>query len=178
MLFFLGFVMYYFSVHFKDYSLIHDTLYFFVFFSLGNMLNEFFIQTNKYRIQTVFVIFFSLLPFFVATQYYWLHNQDMHVIPFFGVTMIGVFIIFAFSRLLSYYGSLNFIRIVGLHSLYIYLMHLLIISSSRMLLVNILKVEVSEVILLTGWTAGVFLPIILYKWMRTNFFKYLFQMKY
>ncbi|MDX1373073.1 MAG: hypothetical protein R3321_11415, partial [Nitrososphaeraceae archaeon] len=83
--------------------------------------------------------------------------------------------VFALSFMLAKNNWSSFLNIAGKHSLYIYLMHLLVVSAVRILLVKFIGIKEPLIILIIGWTLGVVIPIYAYKFMKNNFLKYLFE---
>jgi hypothetical protein len=59
-------------------------------------------------------------------------------------------------------GVFKLLRVFGLHLLYIYLMHLMIIAAVRIFILKVLGIESVYLILSVAMVAGVLLPIIFY----------------
>jgi len=75
---------------------------------------------------------FSLLlltPFFIAAQYYYLtHSVDTGNISFLVVTLTGCLTMFVLAFRMQAWGIAKFLRVLGYHSLYIYVMHVFVVA--------------------------------------------------
>lgn len=172
-----GVVLYGLSIFVKEYSLIHDICYYFIFFVVGHVLSAFLLNRENYRFLYTYKPFLLLTPFFWLTQWYWLFHKDMNIYLFGIIALLGTAYVFSISFLLTKNNLLKFIKVAGQHSLYIYLMHLLVVSAVRIGLTKFLGVESPIIILLIGWGLGVILPIVAYKLMKDNFLNVLFEPK-
>lgn len=171
-------IMYGLSVFVQEYSLIHDIFYYFIFFVLGHLASNILLNRENYTFFYSFKPFLILTPFFWFSQWYWLNNQDINLFLFGLIAVLGTLYVFTISLLLAKFNKVEFLKIVGRHSLYIYLMHLLIVSAVRIFFTNILNIKEPTIILLFGWALGVILPILLYKlFIRLNL-GFLFEFKY
>ena len=165
------------STFVQAYSLIHDAIYFLIFFVIGHMTSNFFLSEKNATFFHSFKPFLISFPIFWATQYYWLHNREMNIYLFAVIALIGVFFIFALSFLLSKYQVLKVIRNVGRYSLHVYLMHVLIISATRIGLMKVFGVQSTELILIIAWILGTSIPVILFSQLKTTWFRYLFSLQ-
>jgi fucose 4-O-acetylase-like acetyltransferase len=159
----LALIFYGSSVWVKEYSLIHDVLYYFIFFVIGYLISNFMLNPSNYRFFYSYKPFLILTPFFWFTQWYWLNNQAMNMYLFAGIALLGTFYIFSISFILARGNYVPFLKIAGRYSLQIYLLHVMIIAAVRIILTRFFELEQVEVILLIGWGLGVCLPILLYK---------------
>ena len=57
---------------------------------------------------------------------------------------------------------LSFLRIIGFHSLYVYVMHVLVASSVRIILKNLFHIHDPLILLFIGLAMAVTLPVIIY----------------
>jgi fucose 4-O-acetylase-like acetyltransferase len=159
----LAIVFYSVSEYIENISLIHDIAYYFLFLVLGFLTRDFFVKQEYQRYFKSIPVLFCTLPFFFATQWYWLSHQDMNLFLFLPVTLIGCFVIYSLSFILAERNWLNAITIAGKHSLQIYLMHILIVSAIRMIMTKAFHVEVAIPILFVSWVLGIVIPIVAYK---------------
>ncbi len=178
----LGLLFYYASPYFQKISMISDAMEFYVFLALGDFISEMFFEK---RVQDFFKKRTTLLVssvFFMASQLYYLqHNiglrtliTDVHEIQqnsfkhfldqtlFLVVALIGCITITNIAFLLEKKGYLKFLRVLGYHSLQIYVMHVMITSFIRMSMPRILGIDNPIVMLLMGIVFGTLLPIIFY----------------
>ncbi|MCV9389472.1 acyltransferase family protein [Reichenbachiella ulvae] len=177
LLFFISLIALGCSTFVKEYSLIHDTLYFLIFFVIGHLLRSFVLDESKSELFQSFIPFLILFPFFWGTQYYWLTHQDMNIYFFALIAVLGTLFVFSLSFILNKYQILSFLKIVGRHSLQVYLMHLIIVSAVRIIMVKFLSIDSPIAILLTGWVLGVYIPILAYQLLIPYGFGYFFKFK-
>ena len=169
-----GIVLYGLSVFVKEYSLIHDICYYFIFFVVGHLLSDFLLNRDNYKFLNTWKPFLILTPFFWLSQWYWLNHQEMNIFFFGMIALLGTAYVFSLSFMLAKLNYAKFLNVSGKHSLYIYLMHLLVVSAVRIVMVKVLKVEEPFIILIVGWLLGVVIPILAYNVMKKTFLKYLF----
>lgn len=158
----IALVLYAVSEPIEEISLIHDIAYYFLFLVIGVLCRDFFVKEEYQRYFKSVPILLASLPFFFASQWYWLSHQDMNLFLFLPVTLVGCFVIYSLSFILAERGWLSAITIAGRHSLQIYLMHLLVVSFVRMVMVKIFHVNTAIPILLICWVLGIVIPIIVY----------------
>jgi fucose 4-O-acetylase-like acetyltransferase len=156
-------------------SLVHDLFYYFIFLVLGHLCRLAFTQENyqqHFKSPTKLLL---ALPIAFATQWYWLDHQTMHVFLFLPIALIGCYVVYSLSFILADHAWLPGLIHIGKHSLQIYLMHLLVVSMCRMVMVNILHIESVILILLTGWILGIAIPIGVYTVLKRTPFIVLFE---
>jgi fucose 4-O-acetylase-like acetyltransferase len=150
------------SVFVQDYSLFHDLLYYFIFMVIGYLLYELFLWDEYNRYLKSSWVLMGMLPFFVGTQWYWLYHQDMNIFIFAVIALLGSFFVFSIAFILAERNWLQNFKLIGRHSLQIYLMHLLVVSMVRIVMTRFLHIEDAIPILLTGWALGIYVPILIY----------------
>ncbi|WP_315820628.1 OpgC domain-containing protein [Paraflavitalea speifideaquila] len=96
-----------------------------------------------------------------------LHQNDYYVQfqqpAIFAVTaLIGGAFVIQVSFLLEKLNIMRFLRVIGYHSLYIYVMHLMITSAIRNILSKSFGIENIPMLMVVSVTVGVILPVILY----------------
>ena len=177
---FISIILFGLSTLVKEYSLIHDTCYYLIFFVIGHFASHYLLNKKNYRLYDSYKPFFFLFPFFWITQLYWLENRDMNLYIFGFIALLGTAFVFSISFILAKNSTLLFrpIQLAGRYSLQIYLMHLLVVSSVRMFLVNVVGIQEPIIILLIGWILGCILPIIIYNLLKKTVLKVLFEPKF
>ena len=149
-----------------------DVSFFYLFFAVGHVFSDLVLNTKNHSILTSWRTTLIALPVFVLVQHYFtylnlLHQDDYYVQyqqpAIFAITALlgGAFVI-QVSFLLQKLDIMRFLRVIGYHSLYIYVMHLMITSAFRSLMLKSLGIENIPVLLVVSITAGVILPVILY----------------
>jgi len=149
----LGIILYLLSPALSFNSMLQQFSIFYVYLAIGNLISRIILNHNSNRLFSSFKTFLVLLPFFIISQIYFIHHENMD--PFFMGIPDGLF---SWSRLLSYdwiaiqyfliviigcmlmanicfalqqVGRLQFLRVIGFHSLYIYLLHMSIVFAVR-----------------------------------------------
>ena len=175
----LSVVCYGVSVFVKEYSLIHDALYYLIIFAIGHIGSKYLLNTKNYGLYNSNKPFLILFPFFWLTQWYWLEHRDMNIFLFGIIALLGTAFVFSFSFILSKkdYQLFRPIQIAGQYSLQIYLMHLLVVSAVRIFMVNLLMIKEPIVILCVGWILGCVLPVIVYRLVKPTVLNILFEPK-
>ena len=174
----VGLVLYCFSAYIHlnnlNYGFITDVCEYYFFFALGDLLSNTLLEEKNVAWFSSFKVFFPLLAIFLCTQYQFarfnLHggvdgiNYVEHKMPVFFLfeALLGCTISINFSFLLQKYNALRFLRVIGFHSLFIYCMQIIVMTVSRVLLVNVLKIYNVPTLVFAIWTSGVLLPILIY----------------
>jgi fucose 4-O-acetylase-like acetyltransferase len=187
----LGLVFYLVAPFLNQVSMISDWMRFYLFFAIGGEFISAFIFKPAVQQQLKKPItFLLLLPFFIVAQLHYLHNnvgkRVMEVNPmssfmvdrnhylvyeinFLLIAFVGCATLIALSFLLEKWNKLSFLRVLGYHSLYIYITHVIIVGFVRFLFAYVFHYNNPLAILLTGITFGVTIPIIFYNlWGKTT----------
>lgn len=172
----LALLFYYLSNFVQEYDLLHDLLYYYIFLVLGTFTTEFFLNKENYRLLSSNKLILTLTPVFAISQWYWLTSTDINSFLFAGIALIGCFYILCFAFILQKHDALKALRIIGYHSLYIYLLHVLITSAVRILAIKIGFVYV-PVLLIINILLGVYIPILFYNVARIRGLIILFEPK-
>jgi uncharacterized membrane protein YcfT len=91
-------------------------------------------------------------------------NYVEHKMPFFFLieALIGCAISINVSFLLQKYNLFKFLRVIGFHSLFIYCMQIIVMTISRVVMVNILNITHVPSLIIVIWAAGIVLPMLFY----------------
>ncbi len=158
---------------------IFDILFFYIFFAIGDVISRVVLHARNYSVLTSPKTMLLILPVFVLIQYYFteinLEMQDDYYVQY---TMPWLYVIAALaggafivnlSFILEKLDVLRFLRVIGYHSLYIYVIHLMITSFTRTFFVRILDITYVPLILVASMITGILIPIIFYNLaMRLN----------
>jgi len=174
----IGIVLYFISayIHINELNagFLTDICEFYLFFSLGDLISNVLLEEKNARRFSSFKVFIPLLILFLFIQYHFarinLHggldgiNYVERKMPFFFLleALVGCTISINFSFLLQKYNALNFLRVIGFHSLFIYCMQIIVMTITRVVLVNIFKITYIPVLILTIWVSGTFVPMLFY----------------
>jgi len=189
----IGFILYLISayIHANDINAgsLTDICEFYLFFSIGDVISNLVLNETNARRFASFKIFFPLLVVFLVLQHrfaeYNLHggpdgiNFVEHKMPFFFLleALVGCTISMNFSFLLQKYNALRFLRVIGFHSLYIYCMQIIVMTITRVVFVNVLKITNVPVLIGALWFFGIFIPIVFYNFCMRHKMWWLFTFK-
>jgi fucose 4-O-acetylase-like acetyltransferase len=159
-------------IHNINIGFLSDVFFFYMFFAVGDLLADLVLNTKNHKVLTSWRTTLIALPIFIAIQHYFtylnLEHGDDYYVQFrqpaiFAVTALagGAFVIHI-AFLLQKLDVMRFLRVIGYHSLYIYVMHLMITSSSRIILIKLFDIQDIPVLMVISVTIGIILPIILY----------------
>lgn len=171
----LGIILYFAAPYFDKISMLSDWMEFYVFFALGDALSTFFFQPRtqqrlRHPLSTI-----VLLPFFIAAQVYYL-SRTTNQFEFLVISLTGCLFMFALAFLLEKWNRLKFLRILGYHSLQIYVMHVICSAFVRTILTKVFHLHQPVILLFTGIAFGVVLPVICYNlFMKDGFAWFLFS---
>jgi fucose 4-O-acetylase-like acetyltransferase len=155
-------------------GLFTDIFEYYVFFALGDLLSKLMLDERKMELYTSWKFFVPLLIAFIAIQYYCtpinLQSSDFGIrnvevnqhYLFFLQAIIGCALSINCSFFLQKLQVLNFLRIVGYHSLYIYCVQIIVMTVTRTVVMSALHITNVPVLILIIWSAGVILPIFFY----------------
>ncbi len=166
----VGICLYLLSPYFERVTMISDWMEFYFFFALGDAITDFFFKERVQRFLRSHLTLILVIPVFVATQLYYLNQYSGNRVEFLLIALIGCFSMFVLAFNLQVWNILSFLRVLGFHSLYIYVMHVMIAALVRAVLTKVVGIENSVILLLSGIAAGVIIPVILYNlFIRDNF---------
>ena len=172
----LALLAHYLSTFVQEYGLIHDLLYYYIFLLLGAYSANFFLNRENYQTLSSGKLTLLITPIFIGTQWYWLTTPDINFILFTGIALIGCFYILCLSFILQKNSLLRFIRIIGYHSLYIYLLHVLVTSAVRVIAIK-LGFTYVPVLLVINIFLGTCIPIMFYNIAKRSYLSLLFEPK-
>jgi hypothetical protein len=149
-----------------------DVLFFYVFFAIGDTISDMILNNKNYKLLSSYRSMLLLLPGFIALQHYFtrlnllyaddyyvqFHRPDIYIIT----ALVGCAFVMNVSFVLQKLNIFRYLRVLGYHSLFIYVMHLMITAGLRVLLVRVLGIENVPVIMSISIAGGVLLPIMFY----------------
>ena len=166
---------------------LHDVLFFYVFFAIGHTISDMILNTKSYKLLSSYRTLLLFLPVFIAMQHYFtrinlLYNNDYHVQfyrPDLSVltALGGCAFVINVSSVLQKLDIFRFLRVIGYHSLFIYVMHLMLTAGVRVFMIRGLGTENVPLIMIVSIATGVLLPIILYNIAERAGAWWLFSMK-
>ncbi len=149
-----------------------DVLFFYIFFAFGDLIAPYVLNQDVVNKWSRFTSILWMLPVFALAQYvfsdisitmkddYYVHHH-LSFLYLLIALMGGIFVI-AVSFWLQKIGRLRFLRVIGYHSLYIYVMHLMLAAGVRVFFVKVLHYESVIPVMLVCILVGVTVPMIVY----------------
>ena len=178
----IGLALYFTAPFLNDISMLSNWMRFYLFIVIGDMVADYIFRTSvQDRLKKVSTLLL-VLPLFIAAQIFYLHNNvgvkamestihtfhgdyrsySLNEINFLFTSLVGCITLIILAFLLEKWRKLSFLRVLGFHSLYIYITHVFILGFVRLLLTRVFHVDNYVVILLAGILLGVTVPIVFY----------------
>jgi len=166
-----------------------DVLHFYIFFAIGDCLSTILLNKENNKYFTNFKIFIPVLLLFIVTHYYStkinlkyeylkvMYVENYQPIFFLLVSLTGCLFITIVSMYFSKYNIFKFLRIIGYHSLYIYVMHLFVTAAVRIYCLHFLHVQNVTILILISTILGIIIPMIFYNILSKSGFWWLFSLK-
>jgi len=173
-LFILSAGLYFTSFHIKtDLFCVNDILFYTIFLVSGIMLSKFLLDEKVQQEIVSWRTLSLLLPLVIAGQWYWYSQhkglrffsdlEGLDQFLFLPIAIIGGVLVLQISFMLDHRNRLPFLRYIGSHSLYIYVMHLIITGAARTLMIKLFGESAATLSALLVIAIGVLLPIVIYK---------------
>lgn len=166
-----------------DWFAVNDILLYYMFLVFGFLMAEYLLPVqNKFFNSTRTYL---LVPVYFLLLYVWYTNyadaSRLSELPYDGflmfipLTVITALMIFLLSNQLDKAGIFRALRYIGSHSLYIYIMHLIVTGGLRTLLLRLFPEMPGTVLLVFIMTGGVLIPILVYQAMVRMRLSFLFE---
>jgi fucose 4-O-acetylase-like acetyltransferase len=187
----LGLVLYIVSafctMNYINIGFLGDVFFFYPFFAVGDCISHLITNPKKHPLIASRKMFFLLLPVFFASQYLFTSinldaGNDYYVQHFKPalyalIALTGCIFVINVSFQLQEFSMAKFLRVIGYHSLYIYVMHLMVIAAFRALYLNVLNGENLPLFMTIGVISGIFIPIIFFNLAEKAGMEWLFFLK-
>jgi len=181
----LGLVLYAAAPFFQSVSIMSDWMSFYFFFALGDAFSAIFFHERTQRFFKNWVSLLLIIPIFILAQRYYLdhnlgnalgtdktylskpeffsHFKDQ--VDFLFIALIGCLAMFILAFHLQTLRILSFLRILGYHSLHIYVMHVIITASVRLSLIIVFHINNPVLLLTLCIFMGVLIPVLFYNFL-------------
>ncbi len=178
----IGIVMFFLSawMHQQHINLgfVNDTLHYYMFFAIGDAISRFMMDRNNFKyFESWKTLLIMLLPFIAAQIYFLKVNMDhaniekYEFVEFFQplmyvlIGLIGCAFIINLTFVLqkAKFKLLEWLPVLGRHSLYIYVSHVIAFAAVRIFLRKVFHIDNVPVLLLAGIISGLIIPVVLYK---------------
>jgi surface polysaccharide O-acyltransferase-like enzyme len=140
------------------------------------------------------LLFLGCIPAFILAQYCYFHyigvkslentsanfeidysSFVVHEIGFLIISLVGCTTFILLSFLIEKWNRLAWLRVIGFHSLYIYIMHVIVVASVRSFMMKALDVNNYATLLITTIAIGVIFPIVFYNLIGKKYLWFLFS---
>lgn len=182
--FMLGVILFMISPFLSFNSMIQYTTRFYIYLVFGTFISNFILSKRNFNLIASKGLFVPLLILMFLSQYYLFNHQYLYkletyfdlnslsiplllihfwgMLKFVGIVFIGCAFVLNLCAILQKSGKFIFIRVVGYHSLYIYILHIFIVVSLRVLAVNWLNYDNAFVLLPVQIIFGMIGSVIIY----------------
>jgi fucose 4-O-acetylase-like acetyltransferase len=157
----LGLLLYFLAPYADSVSIMSDWMSFYFFFALGDALSVFFFKASSQRFLKSHWTLIGMIPIFILTQVYYIRH-NVGLVEFLIISLVGCLFMFMLAFRLERWGTLRFLRVLGYHSLYIYVMHVIVAAFIRVTLMKFFHIQQPVVLLVLGIFFGVTIPVIFY----------------
>jgi fucose 4-O-acetylase-like acetyltransferase len=159
----IGLILYFSSPYVHSISMLSDWMEFYLFFALGDTISVFFFKESSQRFLKNPYTLLLITPIFFLTQLYYLaHLTEPGKADFLVIALIGCLSMFILAFRMQIWNVLSFLRIIGYHSLYIYVTHVFVAGLVRLSLTKFFGIHNPFILLLSGIFFGVTIPIMFY----------------
>ncbi|MBT29634.1 MAG: hypothetical protein CMO01_08215 [Thalassobius sp.] len=173
-LFLLNLAFYFSSFYIKtDILCINDILFYSIFLTVGILFSKYLLGKKYHQHFTSAKLFLILGVVVFVGQWYWYTNYKGLVwftdlsgidrILFLPISILGSTFLLQLSFILDKYDLLTILRFIGSHSLYIYVMHLIVTGATRAVLLKLLGGEAISLSMILVIISGILMPILIYK---------------
>ncbi len=140
---------------------VYDIIANYIFFATGDLISGYlFNKGNREKIASKKLLAF-ILPIFIALHYYYLINPEVQTKPFILVIALsGIILMLNVSFLLENKKGLGLLKVLGANSLYIYLMHVMLMAGSRVVMIRFFHIDYIPFLLAASITIGLFVPVL------------------
>ena len=162
---------------------LHDFSIEFLFFVAGILAKRYLTNPEKHSIpiEVTFVLFIILM----GSGYFIFTNQidptrltnGSHPFYFLYLSTLGITSCIGLSQYLARKNCCRYIKVLGIYSLQIYLVHMLAGVGARIILLKLFHLQNPALHICIGVIVGLWAPIILYKISLLLHFPYLFHLK-
>ncbi len=164
-----------------------DIFHFYIYFFIGDAISDYVLNTDNRSTITSWKWMALSLIVFIGTQTLFTAinmqngnddyiNQKMPLL-FLLISLCGCIFMIQLTQLLEKLNALKWLRVVGYHSLYIYLIHIMTIAAVRIVMIRVFHIGYIPLILFVAISAGVIIPILFYNLMVRMGAWWLFSLK-
>ena len=175
----IGFIFFVVSILAYQYKFnlgfIGDIFHYYLFFAIGDAFGSLIkVEKNRKYLESWKLLLVLFIPF-MGTQYYFLHTNLKYAsvnydyveyyqsLIFIGIALMGGIYVIFLSFFLQKYRLISWLHVLGRHSLYIYVAHVLVLAAARIFMTKVLGIFNVPLLLVIGIALGLLMPVILFK---------------
>jgi fucose 4-O-acetylase-like acetyltransferase len=188
----IGTAMYFFSAYSEqqgwDIGFVHEILHYYVFFALGDLVSSYFRNPNNINFISSYKTLLVLLPVFIGAQLYFLltnlkydpvayrYIENWEPALFLLIALAGCAFMLSLSFFLQQKNALAWLKVIGTHSLYIYVSHVFVASAARIFLTRVAGLHYLPLLLVIGIAVSIILPILFYRFCQARGWYFFFSL--
>lgn len=149
-----------------------DIFHFYIYFCIGDIISSFIFRKETTAIilspkWLIASVLFCIALQTVFTTINMGHADDNYInvrMPwlFLPISLSGCMVMIQLAQILQRKDNFKWLRVIGYHSLYIYLMHLMLVAAVRIVMVRVLHIYYIPLIMFAAILTGVIVPILVY----------------
>jgi len=149
-----------------------DIFHFYIYFCIGDIISSYIFkkETTDIILSPKWLIgsaIFCVIMQTIFTTINMRHGDDNYIninmtYLYFPISLSGCALMIQLAQILQKKNILKWLRVIGYHSLYIYLMHLMLIAAVRIVLVRFFHITYIPLIMFIAISLGVIIPIFIY----------------
>jgi fucose 4-O-acetylase-like acetyltransferase len=149
-----------------------DIFHFYIYFCIGDIISSFIFkkETTDTLLSPRWLILSAIFCIAMQTLFTVVnmrHGDDNYInmnMPFLflPISLSGCLLMIQVAQILQKRNALKWLRVIGYHSLFIYLMHLMLIAAVRIILVKFFDITYIPLIMAIAISLGAIIPIVVY----------------
>jgi uncharacterized membrane protein YcfT len=153
-----------------EYSLLSDLCYYYIFLCAGVQVSDLVLKYDAKTNRFLFRLLAFITPLFVIGQIFWFTHigpnyqplQGWYLLPFLIIIFVACVMFYCVCRLLYNAGIVKWLNNIGRSSLYIYILHILVISSVRIFCTKVLHISSPYILIGCSLILGILIPMFVY----------------
>lgn len=153
-----------------EHIFIFDVFFYYIFFAVGDLFGKFILDEKNFKVMSATKTFLIFTPLFLILELYFTninitqkwdyYVQNQMPALFLIVGLVGGAYLIHCSFLFQKWDKMKFIRVIGYHSLHIYVIHLAVTAGTRIFFRNVLHYDNFFVLLIVSTILGIGVPIV------------------
>lgn len=152
-----------------------DILHYYIFYAIGDACSRFIRnKENLATLQSGNLMMMLLVPFIVSQWYFLQRNlqhptghydfvENFEPFRFVIIAITGCAFVISFSFVMQRTNRMRWLHILGRHSLYIYVAHVIALAGTRIFMMKMLNITHVPTLLTVGILMALLLPVLLFK---------------